>query len=83
MVLIDYFTVGLGLSQVIGRISAFKVAGTIFSWALAGFAFVVALSSFRDALLAAKRGFGQPGDNPDRKWCPRGNFAFEIGGWAA
>jgi cytochrome c biogenesis protein CcdA len=58
-VFLTYFLVGLGLTQVLGKLAALRYAGTVLNYVLAAFALVVALLSFRDAKLAAQ---GQHGE---------------------
>jgi HEAT repeat protein len=58
-VFVSYFLVGLGLAQVLAQIAALRVAGLVLNYALAGFALVIAVLSFRDAQLAARGELGE------------------------
>ncbi len=53
-VFLAYLLIGLGLAQLLVRISGFRVAGALVTYALAGFALMIAVYSFRDAQLAAQ-----------------------------
>jgi cytochrome c biogenesis protein CcdA len=54
-----YFLVGLGLAQVLARVTALRTAGVLLNYTLAAFALVVAVLSFRDARLAASGRMGE------------------------
>lgn len=54
-----YFVIGLGLAEVLARIAAVRLAGTLLNYALAAFALLLAVLSFRDAALAAQGNAGE------------------------
>jgi cytochrome c biogenesis protein CcdA len=58
-VFLSYFLVGLGLVQVLARLDAMRVAGTVLNYVLAGFALILAVFSFRDAQLASRGQLGE------------------------
>ncbi len=58
-VFLTYFAVGLGLVEVLNRLTAMRLAGVVLNYILAAFALMVAVLSFRDAQLAAR---GQVGE---------------------
>lgn len=58
-VFLTYFAVGLGLAEVLNRLTAMRLAGVVLNYILAGFALMVAVLCFRDAQLAAR---GQAGE---------------------
>jgi len=58
-VFLTYFAVGLGLAEVLNRLTAMRLAGVVLNYLLAGFALMVAVLCFRDAQLAAR---GQVGE---------------------
>lgn len=58
-VFLSYFLVGLGLAQVLAKIAALRVLGTLLNYVLAAFALVIAVLSFRDAQLAAAGQLGE------------------------
>ncbi len=58
-VFLAYFVVGLGLVQVMERLSALRVAGVVLNYSLAAFALVIAVLSFRDAQLAMRGELGE------------------------
>jgi cytochrome c biogenesis protein CcdA len=49
-VFIAYFVLGLGLIEVVAKITALRYAGRILNWLLAGFAAVIMLLSIRDGI---------------------------------
>ena len=70
-VFLAYFVIGLGLAEILARISALRIAGLVLNYALAASAFIIALLSFRDARLAAAGDLGEmalklPGGIRDR-----------------
>ncbi len=58
-VFLAYFAVGLGIAEALTRISGLRIAGTVLNYALAAFALVIAVLSFRDAQLAARGELGE------------------------
>jgi HEAT repeat protein/cytochrome c biogenesis protein CcdA len=58
-VFLTYFLVGLGLLEIIARLSALRWAGLVLNYTLAGFALIVAVLSFRDAQLASRGQMGE------------------------
>lgn len=58
-VFLAYFVVGLGLVQVMARLTALRVAGMVLNYIMAAFALVIAVLSFRDAQLAARGELGE------------------------
>ncbi len=66
-VFLAYFVIGLGLAEILARISALRIAGLVLNYALAASAFVIALLSFRDARLAAAGDLGEDGAETARR----------------
>ncbi len=58
-VFLTYFVIGLGLVQVLAQLAMVRFAGAALNYALAAFALVLSVLSFRDAQFAARGQAGQ------------------------